>query len=150
MPVDFTTLQRETLTAIVDTFVASVAREDDPDGFYATKGSDVGADLATEQYLRTHLPDEQLAGLLQLIDVAGLLEFKDQTQAAREEIVASCDLARRGAGDCRVESALGVVRLRPAWTTRPQSAVGRDGLPGSGPERARGLAKDIGGHHCSR
>jgi hypothetical protein len=89
VPVEFTTLQRETLTAIVDTFVSSVAREEDPDGFYAAKGSDVGADLATEQYLRTHLPDEQLAGLLQLIDVAGLLEFKDQTQAAREEIVAN-------------------------------------------------------------
>jgi hypothetical protein len=77
VPVEFTTLQRETLTPIVDTFVSSVAREDDPDGFYAAKGSDVGADVATEQYLRTHLPDEQLAGLLQLIDVAGLLEFKD-------------------------------------------------------------------------
>ena len=77
MPVEFATLQRETLTPIVDTFVSSVAREDDPDGFYAAKGSDVGADVATEQYLRAHLPDEQLAGLLQLIDVAGLLEFKD-------------------------------------------------------------------------
>jgi hypothetical protein len=32
MPIEFTTVQRETLTAIVDTFVASVPREDDPDG----------------------------------------------------------------------------------------------------------------------
>ena len=89
MPIEFTTLQRETLTAIVDTFVASVPREDDPDGFYAAKGSDVGADVATEQYLLTHLPEEQLAGLLQLIDGAGLFEFKDQPQAAREEILAN-------------------------------------------------------------
>jgi hypothetical protein len=51
MTIEFTALQRETLTAIVDTFVASVPREDDSDGFYAAKGSDVGADLATEQYL---------------------------------------------------------------------------------------------------
>jgi hypothetical protein len=35
VPTEFTTLQRETLTAIVDTFVASVPREDDPDGFSA-------------------------------------------------------------------------------------------------------------------
>ena len=68
--IEFNTLQRETLTAIVDTFVAAVPSENDPDGFYAAKGSDVGADIATEQYLRTHLPEEQLAGLLQLIDAA--------------------------------------------------------------------------------
>ncbi len=89
MPIEFTNLQRETLTAIVDTFVASVRRDDDPDGFYAAKGSDVGADVATEQYLLTHLPESQLASLLQLMDAAGLFEFKDQPQAAREEILAN-------------------------------------------------------------
>jgi choline dehydrogenase-like flavoprotein len=89
MTIEFTTLQRQTLTAIVDTFVASVPRDYDPDGFYAAKGSDVGADLATERYLLTHLPEEQLAGLLQLIDGAGLFEFKDQSQSVREEILAN-------------------------------------------------------------
>ena len=87
--IEFNTLQRETLTAIVDTFVAAVPSENDPDGFYAAKGSDVGADIATEQYLRTHLPEEQLAGLLQLIDAAGLFGLKDQPQAGREEIIAN-------------------------------------------------------------
>ncbi|MBE1549652.1 choline dehydrogenase-like flavoprotein [Mycobacterium sp. OAS707] len=89
MPTQFTTLQCETLTAIVDTYVASVAREDDPDGFYAAKGSDVGADVATEQYLLTRLPEVQLAGMLALIDGLALFEFKDQPQAAREEILAN-------------------------------------------------------------
>ena len=89
MPIEFTSLQRETLTAIVDTFVASVPREDDPDGFYAATGSDVGADAAIEQYLLAHLPEEQLAGMLQLIDGLGLFEFKDQPQAGREEILAN-------------------------------------------------------------
>jgi choline dehydrogenase-like flavoprotein len=89
MPIEFTTLQRETLTAVVDTFVASVAREDDPHGFYAAKGSDVGADAATEHYLRTRLPEVQLAGMLQLIDGLALFEFKGQPQAAREEILAN-------------------------------------------------------------
>ena len=89
MAIEFNTLQRETLTAIVDTFVAAVPSDNDPDGFYAAKGSDVGADIATEQYLRTHLPEEQLAGLLQLIDAAGLFGLKDQPQAGREEIIAN-------------------------------------------------------------
>ena len=88
MPTEFTALQRETLTAIVDTFVASVPHEDDDDGFYATKGSDVGADVAAEHYLRTRLPEDQLAGMMQLIDGIGLFEFKDQPQASREEILA--------------------------------------------------------------
>jgi hypothetical protein len=87
VPIEFTTLQRETLTAIVDTFVASVPHDDDPDGFYAAKGSDVGADVAAEHYLLTRVPEGQLAGLLQLIDGAGLFEFKDQPQSGREEIL---------------------------------------------------------------
>ena len=89
MAIEFNTLQRETLTAIVDTFVAAVPSENDPGGFYAAKGSDVGADVATEHYLRAHLPEEQLAGLLQLIDAAGLFGLKDQPQAGREEIIAN-------------------------------------------------------------
>ena len=89
MPIEFSTPQRETLTAIVDTFVASVAHDDDPDGFYAAKGSDVGADVAIEQYLLTHLPEEQVASMLQLIDAFSLFGITDQLQEAREEIVAT-------------------------------------------------------------
>ncbi len=51
MGIEFNTRQRKTLTAIVDTFVAAVPREDDPTGFYGAKGSDVGGDVAAEQYL---------------------------------------------------------------------------------------------------
>ena len=89
MGIEFNTRQRKTLTAIVDTFVAAVPREDDPTGFYATKGSDVGADVAAEHYLVTHLPDDQLAGLLQLIDTAALVGLKNQPQSVREAIVAN-------------------------------------------------------------
>jgi choline dehydrogenase-like flavoprotein len=89
MGLEFNALQRKTLTAIVDTFVAAVPREDDPTGFYAAKGSDVGADVATEYYLVSHLPDAQLAGLLQLLDAAGLIGLKNQPQAVREAIVAN-------------------------------------------------------------
>src|SRR5258708_34412345 len=89
MGIEFNPRQRKTLTAIVDTFVAAVPREDEPTGFYAAKGSDVGADVAAEQYLVTHLPEEQLAGLLQLIDTGGLVGLKDQPQAVREVIIAN-------------------------------------------------------------
>ena len=89
MGLEFNASQRKTLTAIVDTFVAAVPHEDDPTGFYAAKGSDVGADVAAEHYLVTHLPEEQLAGLLQLIDTAGLVGLKNQPQAVREAIIAN-------------------------------------------------------------
>src|SRR5271156_2900604 len=89
MGIEFNPLQRKTLTAIVDTFVAAVPREDDPTGFYAAKGSDIGADVVAEQYLVTRVPEAQLAGLLQLIDAAGSVEFKDQPQAGREAIIAN-------------------------------------------------------------
>ena len=89
MGIEFNPLQRKTLTAIVDTFVAAVPREDDPTGFYAAKGSDIGADVAAEQYLVTSLPEEQLAGLLQLIDTGGLVGLKNQPQPVREAIIAN-------------------------------------------------------------
>jgi len=89
MPIEFNPLQRKTLTAVVDTFVASVPRDDDPTGFYAAKGSDIGADAAAEQYLLSRLPEEQLAGLLQLIDTAALVGLKNQPQAVREAIIAN-------------------------------------------------------------
>ena len=89
MGTEFNTLQRQTLTAIVDTFVAAVPRDDDPTGFYATKGSDVGADVAAEYYLVSPPARRQLAGLLQLIDTAGLVGLKNQPQAVREAIIAN-------------------------------------------------------------
>ncbi len=89
MGTEFSTRQRQTLAAIVDTFVAAVPRDDDPTGFYATKGSDVGADVAVEQYLLSRTPPERLAGLLQLLDTAALVGLKNQPQAVREAIVAN-------------------------------------------------------------
>ena len=87
MDTAFTTRQRQTLAAIVDTFVPSVSRDDDPAGFYATKGSDVGAHLAAEHYLLTNLSPEQLSGMQELLDTAALLGLKNQPQCVREAIV---------------------------------------------------------------
>ena len=61
---------------------------------------DVAERVRAEQFLSRprrqsrlvkHLPDEQLAGLLQLIDAAGLAGFKGQTQAAREALIAGVE-----------------------------------------------------------
>ena len=152
MPIEFTALQRETLTAIVDTFVASVPREDDPDGFYAAKGSDVGADVAAEHYLLTQVPDEQRAGLLQLIDGAGLFGFKDQTQSGREEILGNI-------AAISPEAAAGIAALYQLSVLFAYSIPGPQGrnplwagmgYPGPGPEPAVRLPQDTRGHHRLR
>ena len=135
MGLEFNPLQRKTLTAIVDTFVAAVPREDDPTGFYAAKGSDIGADVAAEQYLVTRLPEEQLAGLLQLIDTAGLVGLKNQPQAVREAIIAN--LAGISPESARAIAALYqlsvLLRLQPARPRGRQPLVGRHGISGHGP-----------------
>lgn len=90
MDAALTTRQRDTLTALVDTFVPAIDRDDDPDGFFATKGSDTGAHFVVEQYLTNKLPAAQFAGIAALLDAtadAGL--SSDAPQAAREAIVAA-------------------------------------------------------------
>ena len=83
----FTPKQRTTLTTIVDTYVAAVPRDDDPTGFFAAKGSDMGTDAVLEQYLTTKLPAEQFAGLQQLLDTAELVGLNNQPLNVREVIV---------------------------------------------------------------
>ena len=87
MPNAFTAKQRTTLTTIVDTYVASVPRDDDPTGFFAAKGSDLGTDAVVEQYLIGKLPAEQFAGLQQLLDTAELVGLNHQPLNVREVIV---------------------------------------------------------------
>lgn len=87
MTAAFTTLQRDTLAAVIDTFVPSVSRDDDPSGYYATKGSDVGAHHVAEHYLMTNLSAEQFAGMQQLLDTAAVIGLKNEPQSVREAIV---------------------------------------------------------------
>ena len=90
MGIEFNPLQRKTLTAIVDTFVAAVPREDDPTGFYAAKGSDLGADVATES--STSLATCQTRSSPACSNCSmppGLIGLKNQPQAVREAIIAN-------------------------------------------------------------
>ena len=81
---DFSDTQRATLRAICDTFVPSIEVADDPQGFWARKASDIGADAAVEKYIDTRVEPVAKAGLLQLLDVFTAQEFAGEDQAARE------------------------------------------------------------------
>ena len=61
-------IQRDTLLAgVADTLVPAVDGPDDPHGFWARTASDLGVPDAIEQAL-AELPEEQLAGLRELLD----------------------------------------------------------------------------------
>lgn len=81
---DFSDGQRATLRAICDTFVPSIERAEDPDGFWGRKASDIGADAAVARYIDTRLEPAAKTGLLQLLDVFSVQDFATHDQATRE------------------------------------------------------------------
>ena len=83
-----TPVQQEVLRAIADTAVPSLRHAEDPDGFWRTSGSDVGAHLVVEQYLGA-LDATTYAGLQQLMDGMAALGFQHQGRAVREAILHS-------------------------------------------------------------
>ena len=80
-------IQRDTLRLLADTFVPSVEREDDPDGFWARSASDMGLPAAIEQTLGETASEEELAGMRGLLDAIAAQGFADMPQAAREATV---------------------------------------------------------------
>ena len=92
MPVPLNDAQLATLRAVCDTVVPSIERPDDPDGFWARKATDVGADEALLQTIET-MPPEQQAGLAELLDVLELQGFSTVSQLSREQILANVSLA---------------------------------------------------------
>ena len=84
---DFSDSQRASLRAICDTFVPAIEMTDDPDGFWARRASDIGADAAVEKYIDTHVEPAAKTGLLQLLDVFTAQDFASQDQATREGMI---------------------------------------------------------------
>jgi choline dehydrogenase-like flavoprotein len=81
-------LQQATLRQLVDTFAPEVAVADDPTGFWARKGSDLGVDAAIAQQLSSGaVPEDQVEGLRQLLDALSAQGFDDAPQEAREAIL---------------------------------------------------------------
>ncbi len=86
MAPELTDAHRETVRAICDTVVPSIEHEPDPDGFWARKASDVGADAALGDLL-AQLPPEQLSGTVELLDALVEQGFSRASQASREQIL---------------------------------------------------------------
>ena len=76
--------QLATLSLLCDTVVPALEREPDPDGFWARKGSDVGADQALAELL-SGLPAEELAGVGQLLDELEGQGFSRASARSREQ-----------------------------------------------------------------
>lgn len=81
-------VQQATLKQLVDTFVPEVERDDDPAGFWARRGSDIGVDVAIAQQLSSGaVPEDQVEGIRQLLDALHAQGFDDAPQPVREAIV---------------------------------------------------------------
>jgi choline dehydrogenase-like flavoprotein len=86
IPAELTEQHRATLRAVCDTVVPAIEVADDPDGFWARRATDVGVDQAIEQFLDA-APDDQRAGLLQLLDGLADQGFATGSQRSREQIL---------------------------------------------------------------
>jgi choline dehydrogenase-like flavoprotein len=77
---------RRTLAVLCDTAVPAIDGRPDPDGFWGRRGTEVGADVALAEVL-SGLPEERLAGVVELLD--GLAEggFEQASQSSREQIL---------------------------------------------------------------
>ncbi len=128
MPVSFTDLQRQVLTAFADTIVAAVPRDPDPDRFFARAASDLGVAVVAEQLLQATASDRQLAGLTELLDTMAGLGLHTQPLPRREVIVktvaASGPEARLGVDALRQLCALlaygapdPATGVNPFWST---------------------------------
>jgi choline dehydrogenase-like flavoprotein len=84
MTMVMTESQRVALAALVDTVVPAIERDDDPDGFWARTGSDVMTPVWLEAALSQLVPDDQAAGLGELLDGLSALGLASQPLAERE------------------------------------------------------------------
>ncbi|MGB0962328.1 MAG: GMC family oxidoreductase N-terminal domain-containing protein [Mycobacterium sp.] len=80
--------RRETLKALCDTVVPSIERAEDPDGFWARSGSDLGADLGLMDALAA-MPAEQRDALLGLVDALAAQGIAAAPRQSREELLAA-------------------------------------------------------------
>jgi GMC oxidoreductase len=83
---ELTDTHRAVLTAVCDTVVPAIHRDDDPDGFFARTASDVGVPQALEQMLCA-MPEDQRGGLLGLLAALDAHGFTGSSPSAREQIL---------------------------------------------------------------
>jgi choline dehydrogenase-like flavoprotein len=78
--------RRDVLRAICDTVCPAIERADDPDGFWARRGSDVGAPEALAETIEA-MPPVQRDGLEQLLDGLARMGFLAASRRSREQIL---------------------------------------------------------------
>ena len=124
---ELTDLQLQTLRTVCDTVVPSIPRAEDPDGFFARRATDMGADQALLMTLDA-LPPEQAEGMLQLLDALAAQGFGGMSQLSREQLFTNVSLASTEAAG-GIAALVGLTLLftygnvdpatgrNPAWTT---------------------------------
>jgi choline dehydrogenase-like flavoprotein len=138
MTTQLTDSQRAVLRALADTVVPSLQRDEDPTGFWAASGSDLGADVGVAHVL-AGLPDEQRTGLLSLLDGLHVLGFATGSQRSREQLMRNVALmgAAPAAGMNALTSlttALAYCAPDPTTGVNPTwKAFGYDGPPDVSP-----------------
>jgi choline dehydrogenase-like flavoprotein len=84
--------QLGTLARLCDTVVPAIEREPDPDGFWARRATDVGAQLGLAELL-AGLPPDQLAGFGELLDELDEQGFARLSERSREQMLRNFALA---------------------------------------------------------
>jgi choline dehydrogenase-like flavoprotein len=79
-------VRREVMRAICDTVCPALERVDDPDGFWARSGSDVGAPEALGEVI-AGMPPQQREGLEQLLDGLARMGFVGASRRSREQLL---------------------------------------------------------------
>jgi hypothetical protein len=115
--------RRAVLQAVCDTVVPSIEHDPDPTGLWARSATDLGADQGIEQVFDL-LPEQDYAGMMELIDALGQQGFDRVSQLSREQILRNVALSGP-------EAAAGVSTLRPGRTRTgpPSDTPGRPALP---------------------
>ncbi len=130
------------LRAVCDTVVPSLERPEDPHGLWARAASDVGVDVALTDMLRA-APDEDQAGLGQLLDGLAAQGFTGASQLSREQLLRNMSMAGAAAADAIAQLVGGTLYLHyglpdpatgqnPAWP-----ALGYPGPVSAAPRREK-------------
>ena len=128
-------VSREVLRAICDTVCPPLERADDPDGFWARAGSDVGADEGVAQML-AGLPQAQREGLEQLLDGLARMGFLRASRRSREQLLrnlAALGPQAQAGADTLVNLSLFFAYGMPDPQTGGNPFWSTFGFPGPGP-----------------
>jgi choline dehydrogenase-like flavoprotein len=135
----FTPDRLAVLRAVCDTVVPSLERADDPHGLWSRSASDVGVDAALADLLQAS-PEDQQAGLGQLLDGLAVQGFLSASQLSREQLLRNMSLAGAAAAGAVAQLISGALYLHyglpdpqtgqnPSWP-----ALGYPGPTGAAPQ----------------